>query len=331
MSITVFVCGEHPRKQSDPRGLTFDAPRIVLGRSEGCEVRLPDTSVSHRHASLRQRGAEYLLVDEASTNGTRLGRVRLAAHSPRVIQSGDTARIGRVWVEFRIDGTLPTKGGAAAAKERALAIVADALLAENEDARPHIVVAAGPASGASARLDLGGRLVVGRSSEAGLSIDDPDISRRHLEIAQRGDVLVVRDLGSKAGTHIGDREVATTDVVWKASEQLALGSTVLTYTFPAVEALAEIERSPDEKVPSSELEGAPEAEAVVAAPEEPIGELGDAPEAHLQEAIEDDAFAAPRYPVERPRVRWGATDFAVVFLALGVFCLSAVGYLVLLK
>src|SRR4051812_36771727 len=69
--------------------LSFDAPRLIIGRGDGCDVRLPDPSVSHRHASIRQRGAEYLVVDEKSTNGTFLAQVRLPPHSPRVVRSGE--------------------------------------------------------------------------------------------------------------------------------------------------------------------------------------------------------------------------------------------------
>src|SRR5256885_12335862 len=50
--------------------LTFDGPRVVIGRGAGCDVRLPDPSVSHRHATLRTNGPAYQLVDEGSTNGT---------------------------------------------------------------------------------------------------------------------------------------------------------------------------------------------------------------------------------------------------------------------
>ena len=58
MALTIVLRaagGEGPKR--DPMALTFDAPRVVIGRGEGCEVRLPDPSVSHRHASIRQRGA----------------------------------------------------------------------------------------------------------------------------------------------------------------------------------------------------------------------------------------------------------------------------------
>jgi pSer/pThr/pTyr-binding forkhead associated (FHA) protein len=65
MALTVTVLSGK-NKASEALRLTFDAPRIVIGRSDGCEVRLPDPSVSARHASIRSRGSEYLLVDENS-------------------------------------------------------------------------------------------------------------------------------------------------------------------------------------------------------------------------------------------------------------------------
>lgn len=110
--------------------LTLDAPRLVIGRGEGCEVRLPDASVSHRHASLRQRGGEYMLFDEGSRNGTYLGQVRLPPQTPRAVRSGERLRVGRVWLEVRIEHAIVTGSTAAAAKELALALVARGMAAQ---------------------------------------------------------------------------------------------------------------------------------------------------------------------------------------------------------
>src|SRR3954464_4690415 len=109
MALTVVVrSGDHPT----PLKISLDAPRIVLGRGEGCEVRLPDPSVSHRHASLRQKGGEYVLVDEGSSNGTWLGRAGLPSQTPRVIASGERVRLGRIWIEIRFEPAL-VKGSTA--------------------------------------------------------------------------------------------------------------------------------------------------------------------------------------------------------------------------
>src|SRR3954447_20325741 len=88
--------------------LTLDAPRLIIGRGEGCEVRLPDPSVSHRHASIRQRGTEYVVIDEGSSNGTFVGPVRLSAQAPRVLRHRDLIRVGRIWLEVRVEQALPT-------------------------------------------------------------------------------------------------------------------------------------------------------------------------------------------------------------------------------
>src|SRR5258708_38872961 len=84
--------------------LTFDGTqRVVIGRGPGSDVRLPDSSVSHRHATLRSQGAQFLVVDEGSTNGTFVGSVRIAQGTSRIVRSGDRVRVGRVWLEMRID------------------------------------------------------------------------------------------------------------------------------------------------------------------------------------------------------------------------------------
>ena len=84
MALTVVLrSGDLPA----PAAITFDAPRIVIGRGDGCEVRLPDPSISHRHASIRQRGTDYVIIDEGSTNGTFVGPVRLSPQAPRMIRS----------------------------------------------------------------------------------------------------------------------------------------------------------------------------------------------------------------------------------------------------
>ncbi|MFO0612778.1 MAG: FHA domain-containing protein [Polyangiaceae bacterium] len=334
MPVTVVVHGQRRLGPTDGavgrgtrRALTFDGPRIVIGRGDGADVRLPDPSVSHRHATLRLRGTEYLLVDEGSANGTRIGRIKLSAHSPRVVRSGELTRVGRVWLEIVIDPTPPTKQAHQAAKELALDLVAESLAADGEPARPVVTVEEGPDAGRSFVLD-GGQGTVGRSTEVAISLTDPDVSRRHADLSVRGDVLVVRDLGSKAGTRIGEREVTSTDIVWKAEESLRLGATELRYTYPAAAALAELDRAPDEKLAASELEDE-EDEPIVQAPDEAISDAAPEPDPGPEE--EEDFREIRRPTVRREKVRWGITDFAVMLVALGILSLSALGYFVLLK
>jgi DNA-binding winged helix-turn-helix (wHTH) protein len=52
-----------------------------------------------------------------------------------------------------------------------------------------------------------GETVVGRDPGAGVFIDDPSVSRRHARIVVGEESATIEDLGSKNGTHLGDRKV----------------------------------------------------------------------------------------------------------------------------
>src|SRR5271165_3569132 len=100
MPITVIVRS----MVGDESRLTFDGTqRVVIGRGAGSDVRVPDASVSHRHASVRSQGMELLVVDEGSTNGTFVGDVRVAPRMSRIVRSGDWVRVGRVWLRLSMD------------------------------------------------------------------------------------------------------------------------------------------------------------------------------------------------------------------------------------
>lgn len=326
MGLTVLVLTERDA-QDAPHSLAFDAPRLVIGRGEGCEVRLPDPSVSARHATLRQHGGSYLLVDEGSTNGTYLGDVRLAPHAPRILTSGDRVRVGRVWLELRLT-VVPQSSSPQDTRELALQLVQRALEAQGEDAGPRVVVASGPDAGKQLPLlQPGVPVVLGRGHGVDLALDEPDASRRHVQITRKADQVWVRDLGSKNGTLLqGRRLPPERDILWRAGEELRIGQDALFHEHPALAALAELERSADEPIPE---------EAVIQAPADASDPgLSPPPESSTQEPLSPEPpptpapIAAPPRAVARavpPRTGWGASDVLVVLLAIGVLSLSLGG------
>src|SRR5579871_3481028 len=161
MAVTVVVLSGGP---GGDLSLTLDAPRLVVGRGEGCDVRLPDASVSHRHASIRQRGGEHVLLDENSTNGTFMDLVRLPPQTPRALRSGERVRLGRVWIEVRFEPAMVKGSTAAAAKELALSLVSRGMRGQGEEPGPRLVVVEGPGEGATLVLaDAGRTYTIGRS------------------------------------------------------------------------------------------------------------------------------------------------------------------------
>ncbi|HEV8248244.1 MAG TPA: FHA domain-containing protein, partial [Polyangiaceae bacterium] len=243
-----------------PATITFDAPRIVIGRGDGCEVRLPDPSVSHRHASIRQRGTDYVIVDEGSTNGTFVGPVRLSPQAPRVVRSGDMVRIGRIWLELKVEQAVPTQNPQATTREIALSLIAGALTAQGEQGQARLRVLSGPDAGKELALpDFERVYVLGRAPNADLPLADADASRRHIEVFRRGQHVCVRDLGSKNGTELaGERLTPDKETPWPAGALLRIGETELSLTDPVVVALAELETAADERMRADDQVEAPE-------------------------------------------------------------------------
>ncbi len=72
----------------------FAQSRIVIGRSRSADVQLPHSAVSGSHASIREQDAGYVLVDEGSTNGTRVNDIRVAVGRAKVLRDRDLVDLG---------------------------------------------------------------------------------------------------------------------------------------------------------------------------------------------------------------------------------------------
>jgi pSer/pThr/pTyr-binding forkhead associated (FHA) protein len=321
MALTVVVRSGDLKSQAT---ITFDAPRIVIGRGDGCEIRLPDPSVSHRHASIRQRGTDYVVVDEGSSNGTFVGPVRLSPQAPRVVRSGDLIRVGRIWLELTTAQVLPTQNQSLITKEIALALVASSLAAGGELSAPRLFVTAGPDLGKELLLaEFERAYSIGRAASADLVLTDEDASRRHVEIMRRGTQILIRDLGSKNGALLSDvRLDPKRDTPWPPGAVLALGSSQFSFEDPVLAALAEIEAGRDEQMQADDSIDPPN----VAANESNANSA-----AQAQAAGSGDAAPLAQVPTRAPRPAkknnhgFRAVDAVVALLALIVIGLSVLG------
>jgi len=320
MALTVVVRSGDLKSQAT---ITFDAPRIVIGRGDGCEIRLPDPSVSHRHASIRQRGTDYVVVDEGSSNGTFVGPVRLSPHAPRVLRSGDLIRVGRIWLELTTAQVLPTQNQSLITKEIALALVASSLAADGELCAPRLFVTAGPDLGKELSLaEFERTYSVGRAPNADLVLTDDDASRRHVEVTRRGTQILVRDLGSKNGATLANvRLDPKRDTPWPPGAVLALGSSQFSFEDPVLAALAEIEAGRDEQMQADDSIEPPNV-----APDQPEAKRP----AQTQVAGWGDGAPLSQVPTRAPKPEkrahgFRAVDAVVALLALIVIGLSVLG------
>jgi pSer/pThr/pTyr-binding forkhead associated (FHA) protein len=319
MALTVIV-----RSPGGDTRLTFDGTqRVVIGRGASCDVRLPDPSVSHRHASLRAQGADFLLVDEGSSNGTFVGGVRIAPRTSRIVRSGDMARLGRVWIELRVDQSPATRDVAAATRDLALALVAQAMDAACRSRVPRVLVLEGHDQRATLDLAESERpYVVGRAPSCDLPLGDGDTSREHLHVIRRAAGIFVRDLGGKNGSWLGEHPVPSDrEAPWRAAQMVRVGRTVLALEEPLSETLARIEEAADEPLPPDATPPPPPASS----------EATRAPAPDPEAAAPVAAVPTRAAPVESHRHGWSALDFAVVAAALSVLALSLAGLVWLLR
>src|SRR5829696_3020732 len=77
------------------------------------------------------------------------------------------------------------------------------------------------------RMLSGDRLVLGRSREADIVLDDPNVSRRHAELRRAGERWSIADLGSTNGVKVNGRRVERTDL--DAGDEIVLGTLELRF------------------------------------------------------------------------------------------------------
>ncbi|MHB8858563.1 MAG: FhaA domain-containing protein [Thermoleophilia bacterium] len=70
---------------------------VLIGRSRQCDLVLTDPNVSRRHAELRQRGNDYMIVDLDSTNGVEIKGQKVKS---RALENGDEMIMGTTRVRF---------------------------------------------------------------------------------------------------------------------------------------------------------------------------------------------------------------------------------------
>ncbi len=77
-------------------------PRIIVGRTNDCDLRIPLSSVSRQHCEFRLDGNQFKLHDLGSSNGTFRNNTRIATET--LLQAGDEIVIGPVVFTVVIDG-----------------------------------------------------------------------------------------------------------------------------------------------------------------------------------------------------------------------------------
>ncbi len=238
--LTVFAPSEDERA-NEVAVHAISGGRATIGRGRDCDLVLPDATVSQLHATVRSDGPKVTLVDESSSNGTRVNGRATVPGRGRALATGDVIHIGpfgiRVELAVAIAEATPPLTSAAHARAMVRAVLGDAPLG------PQRLEPLGAAPDAPWPV-VHAPMVLGRGADSDLALDDEDASRRHAELFVRAGALHVRDLESKNGTLVDGARID--EAALPHGAVLEVGATRFRVHDPAAEAVERLHAGPDE-------------------------------------------------------------------------------------
>ncbi len=122
---------------------SLDGPRLVVGRSRSCDIRLRDDTVSRLHAALVWRGGTLVLEDLGSSNGTWVNGERVL--TPHSVVAGDAVRFGSLKGSIE-SGSAPAQATGAAVSSAPAVVAASAASPVASSNHTHGLVLGKPAS-----------------------------------------------------------------------------------------------------------------------------------------------------------------------------------------
>ncbi len=85
--------------RSDGAELLLEGDALSLGRSSDNHIVVNDKLVSRRHSVLKREGANYVLEDLGTSNGTFVNNQRIQRH---VLSQGDVIKLGQTYFTYRL-------------------------------------------------------------------------------------------------------------------------------------------------------------------------------------------------------------------------------------
>jgi pSer/pThr/pTyr-binding forkhead associated (FHA) protein len=173
--------------------------RISLGRATTNDIVLSDHRMSRSHARLECRFGACTLIDLGSSNGSYVNDVRVER---ALLQPGDIITLGNSRFRYELAGVAEEAGMTVIDVEADLAQALDQEVlpfAINETSQSRLVVMT-PERTWEVPLDDLDPLTIGRADTSQVMLEHPRVSRNHAAVQRKGNVFMLRDLGSTNGT-----------------------------------------------------------------------------------------------------------------------------------
>lgn len=248
MGVRISVQSLWTKNDSSDLTYEFTQERVIIGRTGSADVQLPHAAVSTQHATIQAEGTGYVLVDEGSTNGTRINGERIPPGRAKPLRTGDEVDVGgfRLVISVGVPIASPTTTDKTSALARQM--VRELLSAAGDSIEaPRLTVLNGPSKGEAHVIPPPpSTTVVGRAESCDLVLVDADASREHIELVRDLSGTLVRDLDSKNGLTVNGR--LTVQKRLEDRDELQVGGTLIVYEDAAAAQLVRLQSVPDEKV-----------------------------------------------------------------------------------
>ncbi|MFH1811478.1 MAG: FHA domain-containing protein [Pseudomonadota bacterium] len=237
---------EIPGKEAREFLYEFDQDVVTMGRDSHNDIQIPLTTVSRRHARLIFENGEYFIEDLNSTHGTLHNSKPLGQGGKKLLRDGDTVQVMHFKIQYSRVADKPLEFGSSERTEQLARRMVQEVLASMGEANehPYLRVMNGPDEGKRFELsDAIAEVVIGRSSDCDLCINDANISRRHALVRKDWGGITIEDLSSKNGVVINDKKISGARAM-SDSDEIMLGAVRLTFIDPTASILGKLDGIP---------------------------------------------------------------------------------------
>lgn len=246
---------ELPEKEPRTFEYDFEQSVVTLGRDPSNDIQVPLTTVSRHHARIFFERGDYFLEDLGSTHGTQHNGRDVGQGEKRLLRSGDRITIVSFHIGFETRvGTLMDRQPGERTEQLARRMVQEVLQSlGNADAElPSLRIMNGPNEGRRFELsEDAAEIVIGRSPDCDVTLDDHNTSRRHCLIKRSWHGFTAQDLGSRNGVLINDRPIEGARML-RDGDEIQIGGVKLAFIDPPSRLLEQMGGLEDEDEPGAE-------------------------------------------------------------------------------
>lgn len=210
-------------KDSPTTSYPIHGDELVIGRSDECDIRLPDRFVSRRQALLRMTANGYEIENLGGNptlvNGDPLQR--------KLLRDGDVITLGRTRMVFRPE--TPSESDSAELSPEQEAIEAMTVFLTVPRVEPHgpRFLITDPDGRTSVHVIEKDALLVGRSTDSDIHLKHPTVSRRQAVVRLKDGTYVIRNVSGAASLILNGSPI--TEERLHSGDELTMGAFRITF------------------------------------------------------------------------------------------------------